>query len=351
MNIAPYLEDLEKRIEPETEEALRAQWKAFLDGRTDDAIFSPRRSQPSPSDLDWPNVPVNDALDDPDLMVLQQLSLCSAELSAGSGAILNVRPNYGTGILPSVFGAEMFRMDPALNTLPGNLPLPGGADAVRACLDRAVPDPNTGLGERCLTLGRLLTDRFAPYPNVSRHVRLYHPDLQGPMDVCELLWGSDLFYALADTPDLVKAFLNLITETYIRFMRAWEAIVPPRENGYAAHWGLLIKGRIMLRDDSAMNLSPAMFDEFIAPYDRRLLAELGGGAIHFCGRGDHYIDRLPAMPGLHSVNLSQPEYNAMDRIFEHTIHRGLTLLGLARPAAEAAMRAGRNLRGRVHCRQ
>ncbi len=351
MNMAAWLEDLERRIDPGIEDALLAQWKGFHEGRSSEAVFSPRRARSFPSTLDWPIVPVNEALDNPDRMILQQLSMCSAELAVGSGAILGVRPNYGTGILPSVFGAEMFRMDSSLNELPGNRPLPGGADAIRACLDRGVPDPNTGLGERCLTLGRLFSERFAPYPKVSRHIRICHPDLQGPMDVCELLWGSDLFYALADTPDLAKDFLTLIAETYIRYMRAWEAVVPPCEDGYASHWGLLFKGRIMLRDDSAMNLSPVMFDEFIAPYDRRILGELGGGAIHFCGRGDHYVDRLPAIPGLYSVNLSQPDYNDMERIFEHTIDQGLVLLGLARPTAEAALRAGRDLRGRVHCRQ
>lgn len=104
----------------------------------------------------------------------------------------------------------------------------------------------------------------------------------------------------------------------------------------------------MLRDDSAMNLSPAMYAEFIEPYDRRLLAEFGGGAIHFCGRGDHYIQAMSNIPGLYAINLTQPELNDMEVIYQHTVDKGIRILGLERKAAETALAAGRNLHGKIH---
>jgi hypothetical protein len=147
---------------------------------------------------------------------------------------------------------------------------------------------------------------------------------------------------------LVHALLKLVTETYIRFMSEWEKIVPPKGT-HAAHWGLLHKGRIMLRDDSAMNLSPEMFDTFIRPYDQRLLSVFNGGVIHFCGRGDHYIASLSEMTGVNGVNVSQPHLNDMERIFQNTVDKGIPLLGLRRDAADAALARGRDLHGRVHC--
>ena len=39
----------------------------------------------------------------------------------------------------------------------------------------------------------------------------------------------------------------------------------------------------------------------------------------------------------------------MERIFSHTVDKGVVLLGLNRAGAEAALARGRNLRGRVHC--
>ena len=105
----------------------------------------------------------------------------------------------------------------------------------------------------------------------------------------------------------------------------------------------------MLRDDSAMNFSPTMFGEFIKPCDQRLLREFGGGVVHFCGRGSHYIDQLSLCEGVTGIQLSQPSYNNMETIYQHTLDRGIVLLGLERAAAESALRANRPLHGRVHC--
>jgi hypothetical protein len=219
---------------------------------------------------------------------------------------------------------------------------------MRRLLDQPPPDPRAGLGTRTLEMGRRFTETLRRYPRLGRYVHVYHPDLQGPIDVCEVLWGSSLFLDVWDHPALVHAALDRITETYTRFLAAWAEGVPFRGET-AVHWSFLHRGRIMLRDDSAMNFSPAMYEEFIRPHDQRLLRACGGGAMHFCGRGDHYIARAAAMEGLHAVNLSQPECNDMETIFRHTVDRGLRLLGLARPAAEAALARGRPLHGRVHC--
>ena len=81
---------------------------------------------------------------------------------------------------------------------------------------------------------------------------------------------------------------------------------------------------IALRDDSAMNLSPDFFSEFIAPYDGRLLRKYGG-IMHFCGRGDHFIERLAKLEGLNGINMSQPHLNDMDKVFAATIDKGLHL--------------------------
>jgi hypothetical protein len=348
MDIERYLTDLEERIDPEVEERLWKEWVDFCDGRFSGDIFSPRRAVQAPPSVEWPQVRVNAALEDFDLMALQQLGACSEMLTRGDGRLLCVRCNYGTGILPTLFGAELFVMDDETNTLPTVWPLPGGADAARALLDRGVPDLHGGLGGRVFEMAGRYADIASRYPKIGRHVTVYHPDTQGPMDVCELLWGSGIFLDVVDVPDLVKDLLDLVSETYIRFMREWERLVPPCD-GHAVHWSLLHSGRIMLRDDSAMNFSPSMFDAFIRPWDERLLAEFGGGAIHFCGRGNHWIDRLPEMPGVHAVNLSQPHLNDMEVIYRSTVDRGINIIGLAREAAEAALAAGRSLEGRVHC--
>lgn len=157
-----------------------------------------------------------------------------------------------------------------------------------------------------------------------------------------------MFTSLYDEPDLVKSFLELLTQTYIGFMEKWELIEPPAKDGYAVHWGWRHKGRIVLRDDSAMNLSPEMYGEFVRPYDERLMMHFGGGFIHFCGRGDHYIQSMCGIRNLYAVHLSQPHMNDMGEIFKNTVDRGIRIVGFERAVAEHALKTGRDLHGRVH---
>ena len=342
------LEDLERRIDPRVEDALRREWTCFAGGEWRGDLFSPRRARVAPAQVAWPEVRINASLADTDLMALQQFGACSRSFEAGDGALMAVRCNYGTGILPSVFGAELFIMPEEMNTLPTSIPVKGGIDAIKAILDRGVPDPRTGLGARVFEMAERYLALFQRFPAIGGYVHLYHPDLQGPMDVCELLWGSSLFIDVLDHPDLVHALLSLITETYIRFMREWDKLAPGG-GGHAVHWSMLHAGHLMLRDDSAMNFSPAMFGEFIQPYDQRLLDAFGGGAIHFCGKGDHYIGRMSGIRGLTAINLSQPEYNDMEVIFRNTIDKGINLIACPRQAAEEALQRNRDLRHRVHC--
>jgi len=346
--IERYLQDIERRIDPQVEGELFERWKVFASGRCEEPIFSPRRPSCVPPSVEWPHVLVNDALADFEAMVLQQLEQCSKALAEGSGALLAVRCNYGTAILPSLFGGEMFLMDRELDTLPACRPLPGGSDAVKRLLDQGLPDLNTGQGDAVFRMGQYYKELFAGRPKLSQHVHIYHPDLQGPMNVCEMLWGGSLYVDLYDKPDLVKDFLSLITKTYIRVMGRWNELVPPLD-GFAVHWSMLHRGCIMVRNDAATNLSPAMYEELVRPCDQRLLDEFEGGGIHFCGRGDHFIARVADIPGVHAVNVTQPHLNDAETIFRNTIDKGIQLIGFERQAAEQALRQGRNLHGNVHC--
>lgn len=348
MNLTPYLEDLEVRIDEAEEARLWDQWRQFCRDECPDEVFSPRRAQRRPARVEWPKVLVNEALDDMDKMVLQQLAGCSALLDKADGHLLAVRCNYGTPIMPSLWGARLAPMDDALDCLPASHPL--GRDCMPALADAGPVDVSEGLGGKTFRMAEHFRRVMAPYPKVSRWVRLYHPDIQGPMDICEMLWGSEIFYDLVDQPQLVHRVLEVVTRTYSAFMRRWLDEVGPsgHEPELSVHWGMLHKGTLMLRDDSAMNLSPEMFDAFIRPYDERLLVEFGGGVIHACGRVEHYTDRLADMPGLAAFNMSQPDLNNMDDVYAHTVDRGIPLINFSALYAREALDAGRPLRGRVH---
>ena len=349
--IEQYLNDLEKRIHPETEETLEAEWRRFLAGKCPDQVFHPKRKQTAPPEIEWPKILINTALKDKELMLLRELSGVSAALAAGNGTILNIRCNYSTTILPSLFGVEIFYLEDQHDVLPASHPLPDGADGIRRLLDAGVTGFDRGWGPAVFETALYIRETLKDYPKIREYVRFYHPDLQGPLDVTEMIWGSDIFMEFYDNPDLVKSFLSLITETYSGFMNRWNGLVPSVNDRFSSHWGCGHAGKIVLRDDSAMNLSPEMYEEFALPFDRRLLKEFSGGVVHFCGKGDHYIDRLSAVPELTGIQLSQPEYNDMERIFQYTVDRGIPLLDLSyERGVKPALESGRDLHGQVYCR-
>jgi hypothetical protein len=340
------LDDLSARLDEQVERTNTDQWLAFLNDRFSGNIFTPSGRPPREPKVQWPKVSINQAIADPESMLLREFGNISAALARGAGFRLTVRCNYGTGILPTLFGCKLYMMEEALNTLPTALPM--GRERMRALLDEGVPDVRAGLGEAAFDTAERFLEVFERYPNIGRHVALYHPDAQGPIDVLELVWGSDMFYAFYNDDTTLRDMLNLVTDTFIDFISKWHDMVGWPE-GYASHWGLLHKGGVTIRNDSLMNLSPQMYVDFIRPMDQRILDKFGGGIIHFCGRGDHFIEEMSKMRGLTGIAMSQPHLNDMDSIYRNTVDKGIKLLMFKRSAAMEALAKGRHFGGQMHC--
>ena len=231
---------------------------------------------------------------------------------ANSRNALSVRSNYGTGIMTSLFGAEIFEMPYELDTLPTTKPV-ADSDKIDAILDKGIPDLNTGFGKKVFLFGEYYAEIVKNYPKIQKYVSVYHPDAQGPLDIADLLWGMDIFYEMYDDPDRVHALLRLITDTYKVFIEKWFEMHPNRGE-LATHWGWMHKGNIFLRLDSAMNLSTEFYEEFSKPYDTELFEHFGGGCMHFCGTANHYIDSLCNTESLYGIQLSQPHLNDMEKL-------------------------------------
>ncbi|MBR6791385.1 MAG: hypothetical protein IKM31_11035 [Oscillospiraceae bacterium] len=340
------LDDIERRIDPDTEEDLAAQWQRFWNGEHDAVLFHPRRKKTSRPGIEVRKVHINDALNDLELMLDDQLANLSRRLETGDIA-LGVRANYGTGIVTSLFGAEIFEMPREMHTLPTTRPF-NDTGRIRGILEKGIPDLNAGFGGRVFAFGELCAEVFRDYPNISRCVQVFHPDTQGPLDLAELLWGGEMFYEMVDDPDFVHAVMNLITSTYIAFLDRWYTIIPKVTGRLTQHWEILHEGTVMLRNDSAMNLSPDFYLEYSVPYDTRIFDYYGGGCMHFCGRGDHFIDHLTAIPSLKGFHLSQPHLNDMEKVYTAAIRNGKKMLMLQRETAEAYAARPDAVRGMIH---
>ena len=336
------LADIEKRIVPEVEDDFLLQWENFWNGNTKEIIFNPKRKVTSKPEIEIRKININDAIEDYDLMLASQMHKVNDALVSGRGA-LAIRSNYGTGIMSSLFGAKVFVMPREQNTLPTTMPFES-LDDVKKALDRGIPDIKGALGEKVFNFGEFCKEVFKDYPKIEKYVQVYHPDTQGPLDIAELLWGSEMFYGMYDDPDLLHETIQLATDTYVKFLDTWFEMYPNRKLN--AHWDFIMRGNICLRDDSAMNLSPDLYEEFAFKYDKYLLDYYGGGTVHYCGRGDHYIEILTGAENLTGINLSQPHLNDMDVIYNAAYNGGKKILTLAeaacaeyekRPDAKAGM--------------
>ena len=343
LDVERHLELLENAVDLDWEREKLALWKRFLALESFPGGFrigaSPRGARAVPP---WPKIRVNDALRDERLMLLAQLGPVSSALHERTMRVPNIRCNYGTGILSSLFGAQAFWMPEELDTLPTTRTLPG-EDPIGALLSSGEPDLDAGWGARVFATAEYFKQALAPYPKLAEVVWIYHPDLQGPADIAELLLGEHLLLGFYDRPEEVRAVLDLVTRTYLRFMRRWMKLVPPRgDGGHSAHWERLVRGQIMLRNDSLVNLSPETYDQFVRPCDERILAEFGGGAVHYCGKADHCLERMTAGELVRLVNSSQPDLNDPAKLLEFTVGRGRVL---DVPARHEALFAGRLDRG------
>ena len=156
MMLDQYLTDLENRLDSNQEEMLRQAWIDFADGKVEATgqHFCPPQRIPSAPSLTWPEININDALADEDLMVLSQFKMCSDQLASGSGLLLSVRANYGVGIVPSFFGAEPFIMPREMNCLPNVKPLAGGLTALEKLAADPIPDLDRGYGPHIFSIAR-----------------------------------------------------------------------------------------------------------------------------------------------------------------------------------------------------
>jgi len=193
------LDDIERRIDPDVEDNYRAQWEDFWNGNITEPCFSPKRNHISKPSIEVKNIHINDCLTNLEWMLDAQLADVSGRLSS-TGTALGMRANYGSGIMTSIFGAEIFEMPRESSTLPTTRSL-NDSDKVREILEKGIPDFHTGFGKDVLAFGELCAEVFENYPKIKKYVEVYHPDTQGPLDIAELLWGGEMFFEMYPTED------------------------------------------------------------------------------------------------------------------------------------------------------
>lgn len=351
IDIRKYLQDLEDRIDPVQEEKLLADYISFAKREMKDrSYFEPSRV-PAPSKLEWPDVYFNETFRDYDKMFYKQLIRCNEQLATGGGELLSVRPSVGTALIPNMFGCEVKMLPLEQNSLPGPIRLEW-EDVEKVIEDFRAgkkPDIRAELGQMTLDAGHHLEKLLEDYPKLQKYLHLYAPDTQGPCSISEAIVGSEFYIMLIEEEDTVTELIDIVTDTFIRYIKLWKEEFPFCNDEISFDYGLTYKGGVMIREDTTCNISSSMYEEFFQEADRKILQAFHGGAMHFCGRGDHLMEAFSDIEEVTAINMSQPDMNNMDGIiYPNTIEKDIQIIGMPKFEARRCNRHGINLQGMVH---
>jgi hypothetical protein len=222
---------------------------------------------------------------------------------------LAIRADHGTIQIGSVLGGQwMLHED--------NFPWIATVDNIEIIADGDQLHLEKSVLPRSLETLVFYREKLKEHPPCAEAIQISMPDLQGPMDTGDLLWGSKIFFSFRDNPDVLKKLVGRIVETMLdiaaRFRPYTRDHLDPVAN---TQHGYMIPGRLLIRNDSSIMLSPEMYAEFLRPHDARVLKEIGTGSIHFCGNGQHLIKRMLEIPDLRGFDLGQPNLMDVEAIY------------------------------------
>ena len=300
-------------------------------------------SYPAPSGRFQP-YPHSQVLEDPEKMLFNELVSAWYGTSVahrdfvGDDLPCTLRANFGVGIIASLFGAHIEQVgeDPPWvhpHATPGEC-----WDAI----ERNPLDFTQGWAPRVKERYAFYREILAGRPELSAVIKLVLPDLQGPMDTLEMLRGSDVFLDFYTDPDRVQAALGTLATMQIGFARHLAPWLTDGPQGWSHQHGFSLPGRILVRVDTAIMLSPQMYREQVKPHDERVLRELGGGGLHSCGKVAHLASEFLTLASGQCLDLGQPLLNDMDALYGLAREHRVPLLRVS--VSEAELTSGAVLR-------
>ena len=276
---------------------------------------------------DFRRYPYRDAFEDP-VAMLQNVILSNVVpgLLLRDDNPLAIRNDHGTIQIAAVLGGHwrLYRDDYPWVTRFDSI------ESIRRIAESDEPvDLSAGVLPRSfqtLAYYREKLDQHQPCPDA---IQISMPDLQGSIDTAEQLWGGDIFLACCEEPDLVTRLMRKIVKVMLAVEARYRDLVRDRFDPEAStQHGYVIPGRLLIRADTGIMLSPQMYADLVCPHDSEVLHQVGGGSIHFCGDGHHLVPRLLDIPRLRGLDFGNPEKMDMAAIYRACEMRKVALTGL-----------------------
>lgn len=336
------LDELEEGIDPGRQEDIRSEYLKALNLEPVDkpplAFSYPPPSnlirglgesldkEPITNDntmLNWVYSP-EERFYDPTKMLINQLLVGFGSIffndRIGDQLPYTIRGNFGTGIVSSIFGAN-------IRFTSGNPPWASGDESIDYYLDQDHLDLSRGMFGRVINRYEFYNDILSDYPDIKKILAIVLPDLQGPLDVAEQLTGGKLYLKMIQDPEKVWKLLRKISETIVKLVEEIKPLTNEHlPRGYTHQHGIVIKGNILIREDSAINLSKDMYREQILPHNEFIIEKVGGGGVHFCGDGGHLINEMASSKKIQCVDVGQPKMLNIEKIYQELSNKKIPLL-------------------------
>jgi uroporphyrinogen-III decarboxylase len=203
-------------------------------------------------------------------------------------------PWYGTVVVPSALGCSLVFPEKAEPAVEG--PIITSPDQVKRLVP---PDPyRDGLMPRVL--------RCIDHMRATTDIPVSFTDNQGPFNIALNLVGVEaIMLWMYDEPNAVHELMDFCTSVLIDWVTVQKRHAgQPLDGGAFPHFVALPAGNggVWISDDDSTIVSPALYREFVVPYNARVFRAFGGGTLHYCGSATHQLENFLATDGLRGVN-------------------------------------------------
>jgi hypothetical protein len=283
---------------------------------------------PYPKITDYPHpFPHREIFDSPEKMLFNELvhafdTSIFLHSKVNDNLPFTIRANFGTVVVASLMGGKIEQRE-------DNPPWVRHfetMDEFEAVFEKDPHDLSQGLCPRVIATYKFYHDTLADYPNLKKCIKLVLPDLQGPLDSLELLRGSKIYEDFIMEPEMVEKGLHLMAVAQIGLAMHLKQFTTDGPENYSHQHATTIKGNILIRNDSAIMISPEMYAQQVAHHDEMVLKEMGGGGIHSCGKIDFNIPEFFKLSSVRSFDFGQSYLNDLEMVWSMALGKKIPLI-------------------------
>lgn len=238
-----------------------------------------------------------------------------------------IRANFGTILMASILGGNVEQRD---DQYPWILHFETEKDFLSIFDNK---NRNYSILKKVIDTYKYYLDILGDYPKLKQILNIVLPDLQGPLDTLEQLRGSSVYADTILNTNLVKKSLMLIADEQIKTTKYLFSFISNKYENYTFQHNVMIKGNILIRNDSAVMISPEMYKDLVQQYDDYVLTSLKTGGIHSCGKIDFNVPSIFEIDNLKCFDFGQSYLNDFDQIYSLAKEKRIPLLRL-RPNKE-----------------